>query len=247
MTFTMWSLGHFVFILSPFITLVLLQYFTKDKSQEEKRKIGIILSVIMIILLLSRNIEIFIRADLRFNHELLPLQVCHFANFILLYAFWKKSNVAFSFAFTLNLVAAMISIVFANGLENYDTIITARGIAYIFGHILIVSTTLWAFCNDFVFIKLKTYLRTVLAVEIMLVAALFVNNFIYLVSGKYSNYFYITKPEMGTPLETIYNLGQEYMYSYFKVNYLYAFILMLSFPLVMFMVYLTAKLFKKAE
>jgi hypothetical protein len=243
----MWSFGHFLFIISPFVLTILLHKYTKNLEQEQKRKIGIYLSIFAIMILAARNIEIWIRNDFHFDHELLPLQVCHFANFVLLYAFYKRNEVAFSLAFTLNLLAAFLSILFADGLENYTTILNARGFAYIVGHILIVVITLWAFLNDFIFIKLKTLYKTILFVEGMIFFSIFVNNIMYLVYGKYSNYFYTEHPESGTPLEWGFNFGKEYIYGFFKINYVYVISLMILFPLVTYILYQIAKLFKRAE
>lgn len=247
MTFTMWSFGHILFIISPIIFTVVLHYSFKNKTQEEKRKIGMILSIIAILILVARNLEIWIRKDFGFDHEIVPLQVCHFANFVLLYAFWKKSDVAFSLSFTLNLLAAFLSILFADGLENYSSILNARGFAYIFGHIIIVVIILWAFLNDFIFIKFKTWIKTVITVEIMIVLSLLINNLMYVIYGKYSNYFYTEHPEGGTPLEWPWHWGNEFVYGTFKIHYVYIATLMIIFPLVTFILYLVAAKFGKAE
>lgn len=247
MSFYMWSFGHILFMLSPIIFTIVLHFFTKGKTEEEKRQVGLYLSIATIVILLLRNIEIFVKKDFQFDHELIPLQVCHFANFVLFYAFWKKSDVAFSFSFTLNLLAAFASIVFANGLENYTTIISFRGFAYIFGHILIVVIILWAFINDFIFIKFKTWIKTVVVVDSLILLSVFVNNLMFILYGKYSNYFYTEHPEGGTPLEWGFDLGKEYMYGSFKVNYIYILSLLVIFPLVTYGLYNLAKVFKKAE
>ena len=246
MTFTMWSFGHIVFMLSPIVLTIILNYFTKGKDQEKKRKIGLYLSWFAVLVLLLRNIEIWVRKDFAFDHEMLPLQVCHFANFVLVYAFWKKSDVAFSLAFTLNLLAAMVSIIFADSLANYSSIINFRAFAYIVGHILIVVITAWAFINDFIKIKPKTLIKTIYFVEGMIISSVLINNLMYVVYGKYSNYFYSEHPEKGTPLEWFFNLGEEYIYGSFKINYVYVICMLIAFPLVTYLLYNVAKIFNKA-
>lgn len=246
MTFTMWSFGHLLFIVSPIIFTVILQYFSKNKTMEQKQKIGIILSIIAIIILILRNIEIWVKKDYQFHYELVPLQICHFANFVLLYAFWKKSDVSFTMAFTLNLLAAFMSIVFADSLANYSTILTFRGFAYIFGHILIVVITIWAFMNDFIRISWKNYLRTIAVIEIMVLSSVIINNLMYIMSGKYSNYFYTEHPEKGTPLEWFFDWGKEFVYGSFKVNYFYVICMMVAYIISTYLVYNIAKLFNKA-
>ncbi len=39
MTFSMWSLGHYVFLISPFIGIALLYYFTKSNDQEKIKRL----------------------------------------------------------------------------------------------------------------------------------------------------------------------------------------------------------------
>lgn len=247
MTFTMWSFGHILFILSPIVGTYLLHKATKNLNQDQKREVGINLSIIAIGILLSRNVEIFIRNEYQFDHELLPLQVCHFANFVLLYSFWKKSDLGFALAFCLNLLAAFVSIVFADGLANYSSILNVRGFAYIAGHAIIVVITAWAFLNDFVFITKKTLYRMFILVEIMIILSVFINNLIYALHGTYSNYFYTEHPESGTPLEWMWNWGKEYTYGSFKVNYIYVLCMMILFVIVTYIWYKIAKAFKKAE
>ena len=247
MTFTMWSFWHFVFMLSPIVLTYVLHKLTKNLTQEQKREVGINLSIVAIGILLARNVEIFIRSGYQFDHELVPLQVCHFANFVLLYSFWKKSDVGFALAFCLNLLAAFVSIVFADGLANYESILNVRGFAYISGHALIVVITAWAFFNDFIYIKKKTLLNTVYVVEVMILISISINNAMYLIYGRFSNYFYTEHPEAGTPLEWMWNWGKEYIYGGFKINFVYVLSIMLLFPLVTYLMYLVAKAFKKAE
>lgn len=221
MTFQMWSLFHYLFIISPFILSVILFIVFRNKSYEEKRKIGIILSVIAIIVLLLRNIEILVKNNYIPNAELIPLQICHFANFVLLFAFLKDNKVFFSLAFCLNLPAAMMSIVFANSLENYSTLISFRAMAYLWGHMLIVAITLWAVASGFVKITKQTLIKTMGLMVILYLFALIVNNVFNVLFGFSANYFYTLSPEKGTPLELFFNWGKTFNIGWFKINPLY--------------------------
>jgi len=221
MTFQMWSLFHYFFMVSPFIVAILFYFLFKNKSYEQKRRIGIILSVIAIIILVLRNIEIFIRNGYIPNEELIPLQICHFANFVLLFAFLKDNKVLFALAFCLNLPAAMMSIIFANSLENYSTLLTFRGMAYLWGHMLIVSITIWAVVSGFVKITAKTFGKTVVLMMLLYIVGLVSNNIINTLFGFNANYFYTLKPESGTPLELFFNWGTMYVIGWFKINPLY--------------------------
>jgi hypothetical protein len=124
-------------------------------------------------------------------------------------------------AFCLNLLAAFVSIVFADGLAAYPSIANTRGFAYIIGHSIIVVITAWAFFNDFIFINKKTIIKTIFLVEFMIVISVFINNAMVHINGLYSNYFYTEHPEYGTPLEWGWYLSKEYTYGSFKVNYVY--------------------------
>jgi hypothetical protein len=205
----MWSLGHYLFLISPFLVTISYYFLFRNKTYKQKRLIGIITSIIMILLLVLRNIEIYVRQGYAYNHELIPLQICHFANFVLLYAFIKDSKSVFGFALMFNLPAAFLSILFADGLENYDTILTFRGIAYIFGHMLIVSTTLWAFIEKFAVLNKKTYENTLSITFVLFVLSVFVNNIFRIFNLGQSNFFYSFKPQNGTPLETFFLWGSN--------------------------------------
>ncbi len=222
MTFEMWHVGHYIFMVSPFVITAILYFFTRKKSYQSKKKIGVVLSIVAVIILLLRNLEIFFKNGQLFDFELLPLQICHFANFVLLYAFMTDSKAFFGLATLFNLPAAMMSIVFANSLENYSTILTLRGGAYIFGHILIVVITLFAYLNGFVKLNKKVYAQTLVIVFVLYGLGLVMNNVLLLTTGEASNYFYATKPEHGTPLELFFNWGVEYnLGGYFIVNPIY--------------------------
>ena len=222
MTFTMWSIGHYLYMLSPFVLLLVLVYFTKNNTIETNRTIGIILSSIAILVLVLRNIEIWVQGDFAFNIELLPLQVCHFANFVLLIAFLTNKQIWFNFALTLNLPAAFVSILFANSLTHYSTILSLRGIAYIVGHALLVLIPLWAYIVGFIKLDFKTLFKTFKVVAILYFSSLIINNLLYVLSGSYANYFYSLKPESGTPLEMFFNWGNELLlFDAFKINPIY--------------------------
>lgn len=220
MNFTMWSWGHYLFIVSPFILFFILNHFTKHKTLDQKLKIGVYFSVLAIIILILRNVEIWIRDDYKFSSELIPLQICHFANFVLLFAFLKNNQKLFALSFCLNLPAALMAIVFANSLSNYESILNFRAAAYILGHILIVSLTLWAVFAYLVHLNKKIVLKTLLLMFILYLGSLIVSN-ILLMFGYSSNYFYVMAPERGTPLETFYALGKTYQFLGFKVNPVY--------------------------
>ena len=246
MTFTMWSLGHYLFLMSPFLGIFMLYQLTKSNDQEKNRRVGLILSIVAVVILLLRNIEIFVSNGYAFDVELLPLQVCHFANIVLLLAFLSKKQSLFNFALILNLPAAFVSILFANSLANYPTIVTFRGFAYIFGHILLVVIPVWAYMVGFIKLNKKTLIETFKIVLILYLVSIVINNLMYILFGQYANYFYTLKPENGTPLEMFYDWGQTVMLSNgFKFNILYLIFTGLFGLLIMIILYIGFYLHQK--
>lgn len=220
MKFEMWSVLHIIFIVSPIVFSTILYLLTKGRSKESLYKVGFYLSLFAIVLLIARNIEIFIVNDFKISGELIPLQICHFANFVLLYAFWKKDQSFFALAFCLNLPAAILSIIYANSLTNYATILTIRAQVYLWGHMLIVGITLWALLVDLIKINKTTLLKTLRLMIFLYLGAILINNLLSVVKIE-SNYFYTKLPENGTPLEMFYKLGSTNSFGFFEINFVY--------------------------
>jgi len=240
MQFHLWSPLHYFMMIGPFLFTVLLYFIYRNKDKKSQRKIGLILSLIAVGLLIARNIEIFVTHNYVFDYELVPLQICHFANFVLLYAFYKKSDTAFGLAFLFNLPLAFLSLLFADGLENYTTIINFRGQAYIWGHMLIVIITLYAYVVGFFKINIKNYFQVAFITTILYTLSVVVNNLFRIFLGENSNYFYADRPESGTPLDFFYNLGQITYIGDFQVNFTYIISLLFVGYIVIFLVYALA-------
>ncbi len=136
MTFKMWSLMHVAYLLSPAIILALLFFFTRKSSDKVKYIIGVIIGSISIFIICIRNIDIFVRSG--WGVEVIPLQVCHIGSIIvgLALIFKKKWLLLVSFCF--NLIPAILAMVFADSLANYDTLFKIRPQTYAWGHIFIV-------------------------------------------------------------------------------------------------------------
>ncbi len=238
MTFTMWSFGHFIFIISPFLIWLILYVGFKEKSFEEKRRIGVFISILGVLILMLRNIEIFINKNFIFHYEIIPLQICHFANFVLLYAFLKNHKTMFAFAWLFNLPAAYMSIIFANGLENYDSLLTLRGIGYIAGHMLIVGLTFWSFSSGFVLLNKKILVKLFSILIPLYLLAHMVNNLFSILIDSNSNYFYTMRPEAGTPLELFFSLGKTYQIGLFVINPIYLFLTAIFGFIIILIIYL---------
>lgn len=221
MKFAMWSVFHIIMIIMPIVFTVIMYLSTKKSTYKQKRIIGIVLSIAAIVILLLRNIEIFVE-NKEMTPELIPFQICHFANFVLLFAFLRDSKPLFLVSFAFNLPAAILALVFANSLENYHTIINFRGFAYLMGHTLIIFLGLWALIEGFVVIKKKYVLRGFLFLTLLYIISIPVNSlFNFLMPNHSSNYFYSIYPEGGTPLEFIYKFGKEVTFLKIKFNPIY--------------------------
>lgn len=224
MKFYMWSGLHFAFLASPVVFAVITYFIFRKTSDKTKRIAGIIFSVIAVLFLVARNPEIYIENGHIIEPEIIPFQICHFANFVLLFAFIFNSKSMFGFAFCFNLPMAFLSILFADSLEGYTTILTARGMAYIFGHMLIVGISIYALIFGFVRLDRKTLIRTMVICMGLFVSSIFINNLFNLwMSGTpyTANYFYSLRPEDGTPLEWFYNWGQNINLGFFQFNPVY--------------------------
>lgn len=240
MTFTLWSPLHYFMMIGPFVITFIMNFILKNKNYQTKRMVGIYLSILAILLLFARNIEIFVLSGFKMDYEIIPLQICHFANFVLLYAFWKKSDTAFGLAFLFNLPLAYLSLIFADGLENYANILTFRGQAYIFGHMLIVLITLFAYTNGYIKLNIKKYVSVSVLITTLYVLSLFINNIFRIAFDLNANYFYAQHPESGTPLEFFFDLGKISNIGNFEVNIIYMISLIIFGYLVTFIIYLLA-------
>jgi uncharacterized membrane protein YwaF len=241
----MWSFFHIIFLISPFIFTAILFFFTKNKSEKTKRKIGIILSIICIVILLLRNIEIYVKSN-SIQPEIIPFQICHFANFVLLLAYLMKNKTLFSVAFCFNLPFAFLSIIFANSLENYSTIINFRGFAYIFGHMLIVVITLWSLLVGFININKKTIKNAIIFIFSLFFISVPINNLFNKIMPNYeANYFYTHLPEEGTPLELAFNWGKNVEVMGMTVNFVYLLVTALFGIAIFFAFYGLYKIFDK--
>src|SRR5690554_6860387 len=212
--FKMWSLFHYFMITFPFILAFLLYFLAKDKSEKDKRNVGIALSIIMIAILIMRNVYIWIKMG-SLNPEVFPFQVCHFANFIFLLTALSKNRVWGTIAWCLNFPAGLVSVIFADGLENnYATMINTQAIAYIAGHMLIVTAGLYMLLTGLIEINWKSMRKMFLVVGSGYFLSVLINSWfnhqLFAHTNMTANYFYTYKPEVGTPLEMMFNLGKTY-------------------------------------
>lgn len=225
MTFQLWSPFHYWFIASPFIFTLVFYFIFKGRKKKHLRIAGIIFSCISLFFLTARNVSLY-SVEHTITPDMLPLQVCHFASIVLLLAFLFDSDILFTMAFCFNLPAAFLSIIFADSLANYSNIISWRGAGYIFVHAFVVGITLWAFSNNMIKIKFRTFFKMLITVGVLYFLSIPVNNwFMKLMPGYNSNYFYTFEPQNGTPLQTLFDLGHNVTVAGMTLNPVYILLL----------------------
>jgi len=200
MKFTLWSIWHFIYMPTPILAVIILYRITKRRSYDEKRRLGVALSALCVAMYILRDIEMFIESGFIVTYEIIPFAICHFANFVLLYAFVRDSKSALSFALLFNAPCAVLAIIFASTLAGYDNVISFKGLAFLLGHLLIVALPFWAFFAGLLRMEYATLKRTFFILLALYAASFAVNNLFGLLFGTRSNYFYSIWAEPKTPL-----------------------------------------------
>ena len=245
MKFELWSIWHILYMVSPFIIYAIIHFCVSNKTERTKNIVGIILGVISILILVVRNVDIYLRDG--WDLEVIPLQVCHIGSLIVGLALIFKRKWLFTTAFCFNLIPAFLAMVFADSLTNYDTLLKIRPQTYIWGHIFIVVC---AFYSMFIFLpKLtkKDLFNSVLFVSFMSVIAIICNSLFRVTLYWEPNYFYLYNYE-GTPLKFLYQVMPTSRYGWFTINWFYVITLLVFFMFIFYVMYsLANSIIKKIE
>ena len=242
MKFEMWSLMHILYILSPFILFTLIYFCVRKASNKTKRIVGVILGAISILIIVVRNIDILIRSG--WSEEVIPLQVCHIGSIIVGLALIFKKNWLTLVSFCFNLTPAILAMVFADSLANYDTLLKIRPQTYIWGHIFIVVGALYCvmvYKNKF---TKKDLYKSLIFVASCLFSAILCNNLFRLWFNWDPNYFYLFNYK-GTPLKFLYTVVATSVYGWFEINWFYTLTLIAVFIILYIALYFVAKLLSK--
>lgn len=178
--------------------------------------------------------------------EVIPLQVCHLGNIIVGLALILRKKWLLLVSFCFNMLPAILAMLFADSLANYDTILKIRPQAYIWGHILIVVGALYGvlvYKNKF---DKKDLLKSLILVSICLISAILCNNIFRATLAWEPNYFYLYNYK-GTPLKFLYNALPTSKYGWFEINWLYTLVLILVFILVYILLYFVSKKIHKTN
>ena len=121
MKFEMWSVWHILYILSPLIIFTALYLALRKRTDKTKYTVGYILGSISLLILIVRNIDIYVRSG--WDVEVIPLQVCHIGSIVTGLALILKKRWLILTSFGFNMIPAILATVFANSLANYDTLL----------------------------------------------------------------------------------------------------------------------------
>ena len=239
MKFEMWSIWHILYIFSSFIIFGIIYFLVKDKSNKIKNITGYVLGGISIFIIVIRNIDIYVRSGM--DLEVIPLQVCHIGSIIAgLALIFKKKWITITLI-CFNLIPAILAMVFADSLANYDTLLKIRPQTYVWGHIFIVVCALYSlFVHKPKFTK-KDLFKSLIFVGIMCLTAVICNSLFRELFEWESNYFYLFNYK-GTPLKFLYNAFPSSVYGWFEINWFYVIVLLLFFLCVYIGLYFLSKL-----
>ena len=238
MKFEMWSVWHYLLMLAPVIIMTVIYLLLRKRSYKVRYIVGVVIGTISLGILLLRNIDIYVRTG--FCPDIIPLQVCHFGNIMVFVALIFRSKTATSVVWCLNLIAAFGSLIFAEALEGYSTILAIRPQTYIWGHIFIVLGALYAVIMKIVRIDLKSFFCGIIVLLILLIPSIILNSYFNDVLGMACNYFYIYNPD-GVPFGFLY-IGERAQYGWFTINWIYTVLVVALALVVMFAIYNIQKL-----
>lgn len=239
MKFHLWSIWHFLFILSSFIIFIPLFFLVRKRSEKVKNVVGIVLGSISIFILVLRNVDIFLSSG--WDLEVIPLQVCHIGSIIAGLALILKRKWLLLTSFCFNLVPALLAMVFADALANYETILRIRPQTYIWGHIFIVVCALYGILIYKPHFEKRDLIFAIIFVAIMAVVAIICNSAFRALFDWQPNYFYLYDYK-GTPLKFLYVVFPSSSYGWFTINWFYTIVLFAFFVGVFILLYFVSKL-----
>jgi len=242
MKFELWSIWHVLYICSPFVIFSAIYGLVKKRSDKTTNIVGYILGSISILILIVRNVDIYIRSG--WDPEVIPLQVCHIGSLIAGLALIFKKKWLILTAFCFNMIPAFLAMVFAESLANYDTLLKIRPQTYIWGHIFIIVCSLYALLIHRPKLNRKDLYKSIGFVGIMAFIAILCNSLFRAAFDWSPNYFY-SYNHKGTPLKFLYESFPSSIYGWFEINWFYTTVLLIVFTGVFIGMYFIAKLLVK--
>ena len=239
MTFELWSVWHILYLLSPAILFCGIFFMVKKRSEKTKYIVGAALGAISILIIVVRNVDIFVRSG--WDLEVIPLQVCHIGSLVTGFALITKRKWLISTAFCFNLIPAFLAMVFADSLANYDTLLKIRPQTYVWGHIFIIVCALYGIFVLRPKLTKKDLSHSIIFVSSASVVAIICNSLFRATLGWEPNYFYLYDYK-GTPLKFLYNVLPSTSIGWFTINLFYTLTLFIVFVAVFIGLFLLARL-----
>lgn len=218
MQFELWSIWHFLYMISPFALFFPLYFFIRKRPEKAKYLLGAILGGISVFILVLRNVDIFIREG--WGVEVIPLQVCHIGSLVAGIALLTKKKWLLLTSFCFHLIPAFLAMVFADSLVNYDTLFKIRPQTYIWGHIFIVICALYGILVFLPKFTKKDLIHSLIFVGILSLLAIVCNSALRALFAWEANYFYLYNYK-GTPLKFLYEALPTSTYGWFSINWFY--------------------------
>ena len=238
MEFELWSVWHFLYMLSPAIIFAGVYFSVRNRSERTKYIVGATLGVISILILVIRNVDILVREG--WDLEVIPLQVCHIGSLVAGLAIVTRKRWMIATAFCFNTIPAYLAMVFADSLANYDTLWRIRPQTYVWGHILIIVCALYGIfvlCPRF---KRTDLYKSMAFVGVASIAAVICNSAFRVAFSWEPNYFYLYDYN-GTPLKFLYEAFPSSSYGWFNINWFYALTLVTVFVAVFVLLFVLAE------
>lgn len=234
---------HYLYILSPFITIAILYMLLNKKSDKIKYNVGLVIGILSLLCLTVRNVDILIRNG--FSPQAIPLQVCHFGNIVVFVALAFRNKTAAAMAWTLNLIPAFSSLVIADALANYKTVLAIRPQAYIWGHYLIIIGALYPVILSTIKFERKHFYQSLAIGTGLFVVSLVLNTVFNDLLNMSINYFYAYNSS-GVPFQMFYNLAAPITIgSWFTINLVYVLFLVILGLTVIWLMYGASRLVYK--
>ncbi len=244
MIFEMWSVWHFLYMLSPFVIFPILYFAVKNASDKVKNTTALILGIISLSILIIRNIDIY--ATCGMDLEVIPLQVCHVGSIVTGLALIFRKRWLLLTGFCFNMTPAFLAMIFADSLANYPTLLAIRPQTYVWGHIMIVVCALYGILIYKPHSTRGDVTASLSLISGILASAIICNSALRLIDGWEPNYFYLYNYQ-GTPLKFLYDIFPTTTVGWFSINIFYVLVLIAVFVVVYFALLYLTKIISKTK
>ena len=237
----LWTIPHFIYILSPFIILCVLYFTLRHKSEKTKYIVGAVIGALSLFVITVRMISYFV--DYGFRPHGLPIQLCHFGNIVIFISLVFKSKSFACLGFGLHLFPAMFSIVYAESLTFY-TFFYLRAQCYMWGHLLIVVGAIYPVMLKTIKFDRKSLRNAFFVMFALAIVSFFLNSLFNVVYDYGVNYFNLFAPDAFPLYKLIYRADYNVIYGgWLQVNWIYNIGVILYHSLLVIIFYFLEKLF----